>query len=1769
MAIATLYTELDLDTSKFVAKQKKLLDDIKKVGADSETALQRSFMNLGVTSDSVYKLMVEKVRVSYEQITQSGKVSAAEQVRAQQAMVAQINAINAKMAEGSNAHYATLGMKSAASINEQIANVQRAAIAQQAIVGKSSADWIRIERAKNAKLKELNAEMAGSHEMSMASMTRAVLRFYAAYYVISNVVRYVTDFFMGGVKAIDDMKVSVVSVAAQITSMQGTTGDVAQNYKDNVKYAEALIPVLQRIDANSFANLSQILKMNMAMTNQGVILDVNNKKQIESFTALTNAVALFTQGQDKEKQATQEIRSLMSGRIRAGDMVAMQMDALVKKQGDYKGGLQELVKEGKKHGDTLERMQPYLIGIVAASGDIQKTWMAVGTSIETVWNIIQRGLFKDAYKLLVESGMEATKWLKANQDEIVQYIKIAWGFISDLFMSAWNILKGFGPLLKDMAMLLAPIAYGWGGVLAALKPIGEAIGNAIESTYLLGKAIVSTALAATMLAKLDTEGAKLYWDEAKKGYSEVWRLQKKNFDLITTGVADSIVAYDKQYQAAKKAAQGAIEVPKVKPTIEAEKDSVKDHMEILRAKMQADKAYYDEQVKTAEQVAKLSQRAGQDEYKTIKDLYDSKEIALNNYLEVEYANAEKLVALEKQKALIGKDEASRKFDAELVLQAKYDAIYAKYNKEWAKYEGDRAIANEDAVKKTVSTMAALYSVIAQYSKQSIDFQIKLLEEKYLQEGRYTKGSLALAIALKVEEDRLYENADKFWADYYSNIDGYANASYERKLSWIEKVRQAEIAAANAGIKSESQKVTEVGAANAKANQAIITAIGDKFDQENKYTKQVITNTASMLDAAMTMYDKDSSEYKRLAEWKKGVQMAQLALDVARNATIIASNLGLVASNTSVAMSAAGSSIAGASIGVGPTGFATAAAMIALLAGVFAMYGIAGGGGSASVSAPTLPASTVLGAETGTASASLENSQQLLEDMHAEEYGELQKIYKEIVDLNRNITGLVSGLVRTYGNFSKGLDVGELGDKLGDFEKSANLYILQNAGFLTTIGKFLNQPIVDIGNWLFGGGSSREITSAGISLSPATIKALNDGSVTAMRYAIVKTTTKGWFGSTSDSSSRTEDPATEEITRLFTNIYRSLGKSMIEVSKIFGTDVQKVLDYMFPAVDLNLYGLSAEDATKKLQAWISETGDVMAKALFENLVGKYQKVGEGLYETTIRVAADLAFMTQTMAMLGVQFKGTTAQLIEWSEAMIDAAGGLDKLQEGLGAYYDYFFTESEKHIIQLELLSKQMAEFNMVLPETAAGFRELVQAIDLSTEEGRMLMAFLVGMMPSIVEFYSYADELANKHRSLEIELLELLGSKSEALALSRKMELEAMDESLWAIQEMIWALTDAQDALDIARSNLQAAFAAESDKFKKEIDTLNESLTKTNEIISELKGYVDKLKSARESMRLEDNEFERNRYKNAQLALAVVLGQARGGVFSGLKDIDNTLSILTQSNTDLYINSTAYKRDFWKTYLSIAELESLTGTQLTAEEQIAANTKAQIDAANKQIELLQEQLDAILNVNNSVLSLAEATSQYQAALASFGGAQAAARAELTKPYTPPSSGYESPAEEPKKKHYIAPTTWHSGETTDDIWEDVFGRFNLAHTKQFGIPMNRPWDADADAMAAKMRLDTEYSILKGGYAEGGSHSGGWRLVGERGPELEFTGPSNIISNQKSKALVDNVALIEEVRKLRAELKASNYQLVKNSSKMARALDLAESEMKTDGILMRTA
>lgn len=72
------------------------------------------------------------------------------------------------------------------------------------------------------------------------------------------------------------------------------------------------------------------------------------------------------------------------------------------------------------------------------------------------------------------------------------------------------------------------------------------------------------------------------------------------------------------------------------------------------------------------------------------------------------------------------------------------------------------------------------------------------------------------------------------------------------------------------------------------------------------------------------------------------------------------------------------------------------------------------------------------------------------------------------------------------------------------------------------------------------------------------------------------------------------------------------------------------------------------------------------------------------------------------------------------------------------------------------------------------------------------------------------------------------------------------------------------------------------------------------------------------------------------------------------------------------------------------------------------------------------------------------------------------------------------------------------------------------------------------VASNSSIDKANSLLGvPGFATGGTHSGGWRIVGENGPELEYTGPSRIFSNSESARMLSGSD--NNTRQLEAELR----------------------------------
>lgn len=1693
--IGLVFVEVDLDSTKLQQKQQRLLDDIKKTCYDAEQkidlSITRSFQNLGIQTDRVYQLMANKAIASYDRISKAANISAAEQYRAQAAMVAQINSLN--MQKAANPLFETLGIRSVAAIEAQKEAVIRSFDTIKAHTQKGSQDWINIEHAKNRKLKELNKEMVGDHEMSMASMTRAVLRFYAAFYVITTAGRYLKDFVMSGVNSIDEMKTSVIAVAAQITSMQGTTGNVTENYRKNVEYAKALVPVLMQIDANSFANFEEIQLMNRAATQHGVILDINKQKQIESFTAITNAIRLLTTGQNKTLQASQEMRALTSGTIKATDAIALQIDSIIKQEGIYKDGLKDIVKLGKEHGDFYERLAPYLVGMVAASGDISTTWAAVSSSLETAWGIIQRGLFKDLYKDLTVEGQKAVTWMKANADEIIKSlndIKTAFGFATvvaagfAITMGTFAVIATFPAMMTALGtatLFLANQLYA--GTLAATiwaSLTSKAI-NTVTFSFKGLFAVTAAGFAGYMVGSWlnQFESVRMAGIDMVYGLLNAWNTMK-TAALATAAALNPftsdeekgkrIAKINKDYADEKKRlaqfkaeqekenleinrvikAQEKIATPYVKGTPASDetdptkiKSAHKEAMDLLAERTAKIKESYEDSIAEANRWAATERENGANEWTLIQDLYDKKTDALVSYYVDEAESIENSALLESEKA------------------KKLAQLDRESTKEFNKNLKEKEDATRSANKKYIEVMASVYKTLDQYSQESIDAELKSIAKKYDAEYALAKTAEDQKAVLNAKEkansEYLYNLSSKKFSEeisYYEKIAGYEGKVLELKLKQIQADKDREIQSAittaqiardaateaaaryvtmsamadeaQAAIelaKAKGQEVTQeqqdaadkaraianktyqdaVDSANRAAQAQIdaqdkITAATEKAEQDrlkahSVYTKQwigALNSAADALESISKLYEEGSSQQK---------QFHQAAIAFSLAAKGIETALAVIEGVRAV-MSAMAN-------GDGYTAIARGLAVAAMVAGYLAQIGAAFQVSGASESVASLPKSTVLGAENGTVSQSISKSYELLQDTYDMENARLTELRNEMKDLNQNITGLVSSILRT-GSSGINFDKYSSPFTLSQSSENRGIAISQGIGIFsadpfTTMTHQILESIFDnkmgknIGESLFG-GIEKSITHQGFSLGQYSYGDKLD----IQNWARIKTEkSSGLFssGSTNYSSQTlalTEEQA--EIGRKFNTLYKTLSTSIVDIAKGLGTDIAAAENYIFEAATLNLKGMTAEEMTTAVNEYFSNLGDTAAKTLFEDMIGQYQKVGEALFETAVRVAQDKEIVLESLNRINQGFEGTAAEAISLSEALIEAAGDLSTLTDAWNVYFDKFFSAEEKQTYLQKTLTEQLAAYGEPMPKIRDDFKLLLQGID------------------KVADPQKYFD------------ILKLAGGFDELFSV--------IDDSIEATKQAL------QDTLDLAKGDLQKAFEAAKATIT---SNYNIQLTHMNKVLSDLTESVNKLRAARERMNLVDAEIDRITFIRSKQALMK-------GVWND--DILDSVSSISPEN---YSSSVDYHRDYGRIYGKLLSLEQEAAGKVTYQQQhIDMLTKSY----NFQIESMDKQYNALVGINNSVLSVTDAIVAYHRATAAVTG-------------------------------IAGPTS--------------------------GCPLKK-------------------------YAEGGEATG-WGVAGDvYGPELvNFGTKSRVYSNKDSKSLLDIAPLIDEVKALRAEVRTGNtYQ-----------------------------
>lgn len=586
--------------------------------------------------------------------------------------------------------------------------------------------------------------------------------------------------------------------------------------------------------------------------------------------------------------------------------------------------------------------------------------------------------------------------------------------------------------------------------------------------------------------------------------------------------------------------------------------------------------------------------------------------------------------------------------------------------------------------------------------------------------------------------------------------------------------------------------------------------------------------------------------------------------------------------------------------------------------------------------------------------------------------------------------------------------------------------------------------------------------------------------------------------------------------------------------------------------------TAEEIQAEIAKWFGGVADSMVSA-----VDAATAAGLGGYnfEGLTTFVNNLYSVNDSFDMLGLKLYDVSVSTGFMAEQLISMAGGLEALKAGESSFFENFYTDTEKADYALSTVNKQFEAMGVKLPGTREAYRDMVEALDRTTESGRQMYIVLTGMSGSAAQAFDILESRTN-----------------------------ALNES------MMGAVTGAQGALQRAISAQQKKA---TEAYNATNTSLNDMVSTVTENVSGLNSVSTSLSAALKALRGDSDDAVKMLRAQAQATLQSALATARSGKsLSGFTGLEDALDTVSNNNTDLYGSMEDFARDQGRTANVVAELNGINGKQLTAAEKSLKGLEDQIKQAkdsydlqmaqyDQQLEFAQAQMDALNGVDNSVMGVTAAINAMNAAvvaaLAGMGGKGTPANnATFIDSIYKDVLGLNG-ADEAGKNYWLGELA--NGHLTLDQLAQAIA--NAAKEKNQAVKagyatgglISGPGTGTSDSIFARLS-NGEYVMqasavsmfgtglldqMNAGQLPAFAMGGG---IGETGPQLEVTGPSRIFNANQTASMLrgggDSGATAEEVRALRRDIESNATYMAKLTKAVADGIDtLVNSGVQING------
>lgn len=502
----------------------------------------------------------------------------------------------------------------------------------------------------------------------------------------------------------------------------------------------------------------------------------------------------------------------------------------------------------------------------------------------------------------------------------------------------------------------------------------------------------------------------------------------------------------------------------------------------------------------------------------------------------------------------------------------------------------------------------------------------------------------------------------------------------------------------------------------------------KFGDDPKFAKEMaeaekargrakVGATMDMLSASKKFFKEESAGYKIITAAEKVLAAIELAN------TIKSIMMDTVKTTSSVAnagvRTAADTAAGGAKMFsfLGPFAFPVVAAMIAVMASL----GFKGGGSAA----PAIPTAEELQDAAGTGS--------VLGDTKAKSNSIANSL--EIVAANTNkdleysnamliaLRSIDTSIAAMAGQVARQITVS------GSMFDTSGLRLGSNGS-----GGFLG---------MFSSSTTRELWDLGLDLASSTVGNIISNGITGSTYQIVQQIKKssGFFGigggtkTTYETTTGAIDPG---ITEAIGNVLASLKQGLLAAAKVVGFDgAEAIIDnFQVQLGRISFKDMTGEEIEDQLNAIFSKVGDDLAGAILPGLK-EMQQIGEGLFETFMRVAREYKVVDVSLQSIGMAFGAVGVASLKARDDLVQLFGGLDEFTSAVDFYRDNFLTDAERIAPIYSAVTAELDRLGLASVDTIDKFKAVVGGLDLTTEAGRSTFAALMTLAPAFKAVEDY------------------------------------------------------------------------------------------------------------------------------------------------------------------------------------------------------------------------------------------------------------------------------------------------------------------------------------------------------------------------------------------------------------------------------------------------